>query len=71
MCSSCVGLLSWVNIEQGGGIAGLDNFAGKDGVGEARVTAVSLNMLGNTRCVKKDSITSRAVERLRDAMHLS
>lgn len=71
MCSSCVGFLARVNIEQGGGIAGLDNFAGKDGVGKAHVAAVSLNMLGNTGCVKKNGITGRTVKRLRDAVHLS
>lgn len=69
--SSCVGLLAWVNVQQGCRVAGLDNFAGKDGIGETRVAAVSLNMLGNTGCVEKDGIATRAVERLRDTMHLS
>lgn len=71
MRSSCVGFLARVNIEQGGGVTGLDNFAGKDCIGEARATAVSLNVLGNTGCVVEDGVTTRAVERLRDAMHLS
>lgn len=70
VCGGCVGLLARVNVEESGRVAGLDYFAGEDGVGEACPAAVSLNVLGYTGCIEEDNVTTGTVERLRDAMHL-
>lgn len=70
VCGGCVWLLARVNVKEGGGVARLDYFACKDGVGQARMAAISLHVLGNTGCIEKNGVTTGAVERLRNAMHL-
>lgn len=66
----CVWLLARINVKKGSGVTRLDYFACKDGVGQARMAAISLHMLGNTGCIEKNGVTTGAVERLRNAMHL-
>lgn len=66
----CVWLLARVDIEKSSRVAGLDYFACKDGIGQARMAAIPLHVLGNTRRIEKDGVTTGTVERLRDSMHL-